>query len=206
MRRNNTLSWRWDYLSTCPAHCPRILFPLLIAHTSHLGQDDPIYQHNHFLSQHHCKMWRACLPKSKDIKIPNRQELKCEKRILVSSAAPRCTWYGDFAHLMSVKPACKWLKQKPQQSRQSERLIHPDVFKPDLVQRFKKWPKLSQYPLPLQMFQLSIPDEEMTDWYWGGGILNQVHAYWIWVCMEMGQYQQYQKGLKHPLFVWKELC
>lgn len=46
MRRNNTLSWRWDYLSTCPAHCPRILFSLLIAHIQRLAQDDPIYQHN----------------------------------------------------------------------------------------------------------------------------------------------------------------
>lgn len=46
MRRNNTLSWRWDYLSTCPAHCPRILFSLLIARIQRLAQDDPLYQHN----------------------------------------------------------------------------------------------------------------------------------------------------------------
>lgn len=46
MRRNNTLSWRWDYLSACPAHCLRILFSLLIACIQRLAQDDPIYQHN----------------------------------------------------------------------------------------------------------------------------------------------------------------
>lgn len=46
MRRNNTLSWRWDYLSTCPVHCPRILFSLPIARIQHLAQDDPLYQHN----------------------------------------------------------------------------------------------------------------------------------------------------------------
>lgn len=46
MRRNNTLSWRWDYLSTWPVHCSRILFSLLIARIQHLAQDDPIYLHN----------------------------------------------------------------------------------------------------------------------------------------------------------------
>lgn len=67
MRRNNTLSWRWDYLSTCPAHCPKILFSLLIARIQRLAQDDPIYQHNLLFSllQPLNSLWRGWCQKLK---------------------------------------------------------------------------------------------------------------------------------------------